>query len=289
LMAMAASSTLINLGWVASATVGVAYTVYSGNSQSGETNVVATGVNATNYAVAGLNPSTTYSFEVKATDLGGTSAGSNVASATTRAATVPAAPAGLAVKVVSGTEIDLAWSGSGVGAGWVTYNVYGSTTPGGTGSLLGSGRGATNFRAAGLKPSTTYYFTVRAARGGLISSASNSASGTTSAAAQVSCRVSYDAAKDWGTGFVGTISITNTGTGPLSSWTLTWTNRGDQRVSASWNGSFTQQGERVTLTNASYNGTIAANATSTGIGFQATYTGANPAPSAFYLNGVPCK
>jgi hypothetical protein len=287
LTAVAVSSTLINLAWAASATVGVGYVIYSGSSATSQTEVVASGVTATSYAASGLNPSTAYYFSVKATDQGGTSAVSNIASATTKAPTVPSAPSALIAKVVSATEIDLSWSASA--STGVTYNVYGSTTPGGSGSLLGSGMTATTFQATGLKASTTYYFSARAVSSGLISTASNSVSGTTPAVAQVACHVAYNAADDWGTGFVAAISITNTGTSALTSWKLSWTYSGNQQVTASWNGSYTQTGEAPTLTNESYNGTIAASATSTGIGFQATYTGKNVAPTVFYLNGVACK
>jgi hypothetical protein len=155
--------------------------------------------------------------------------------------------------------------------------------------LVGSSNAATTFQATGLKASTTYYFTVRAVSSGLISTATNTVSGTTPEATQVACHVAYNAANDWGTGFVAAISITNTGTTPLTSWKLSWTYSGNQQVTSSWDGSYTQTGEALTITNESYNGTIAASATSTGIGFQATYTGKNVAPTVFYLNGVACK
>ncbi len=287
LSAVAASATLINLGWVASATLGVAYTVYSSKSATSQSTVVASGVVGTTYAAAGLNPSTTYYFHVKATDQGGTSAASNVASAMTRAPSVPTAPSALTARVVSATEIDLKWVASA--STGVTYNVYGSTVPGGIGSLLGSGGGSTIFQATGLKASTTYYFTVRAASNGLISSASNTISGTTPAATEVSCHVNYNASDDWGSGFVATVSITNTGAKTLTAWTLSWTYGGNQRITQSWDGTYTQNGESLTMTNASFNGTIAPSATNSGIGFQATYTGKNVAPTVFYLNGTACK
>jgi hypothetical protein len=43
----------------------------------------------------------------------------------------------------------------------------------------------------------------------------------------------------------------------------------------------------VTVTNASYNGTIAAGG-STSIGFQGTWTSSDAAPTAFTLNGGNC-
>jgi aryl-phospho-beta-D-glucosidase BglC (GH1 family) len=287
LTAVAASTTLINLGWVASATVGVGYVIYSGTDSSSENEVVASGVNATSYAVSGLKPATKYSFEVKATDQGGTSAASNVAIATTRTPTVPGAPSKLTASAISATQIDLSWAASATSD--VTYNVYGSTSAGGTGSLLGSAGASTSFHASGLKAATTYYFTVRAVASGLISTASNTATGTTSAAAAVSCHVTYNASNDWGNGFVAAISVTNTGASALTSWTLSWTYSGNQQVTQSWDGTYAQKGEALTLTNMSWNGAIAPNATNAGIGFQATYTGKNVAPTVFYLNGVACK
>lgn len=287
LTAVALSTTLINLGWVASATVGVGYVVYSGTTAGSQTELVARGLNSNSYAVSGLKASTKYFFSVKATDRGGTSAASNGASATTKTQSVPTPPSGLSARAVSATEIELTWAASA--SSGVTYNVYSSTAPGGTGSLIGSGSSATVFRAVGLKASTAYYFTVRAVADGLISSASNSAAAKTPAAPQVSCHVSYGASSDWGTGFVGAISIANEGTAALTSWTLSWTYTGTQKLTQSWNGTYKQTGESVTIWNTSYNGKIAPGATNTGIGFQATYTGNNVVPTAFFLNGTACK
>ncbi len=269
LTALAAGATLMKLAWVASATLGVGYVVYAGKSSEGEEQVVASGVTGISVEVSGLQAS-------------------NVARVTTRATMVPAAPSGLSASVVSGGEVALEWAASA--SDGVTYNVYGSTTPGGTGSLLGSTGAATSFRATGLKGATMYYFTVRAVANGLISSASNSASETTpvAAPAPVACRVKYEVKKDWGSGFEAGLTITNTGSVPLSSWTLSWTYSGSQQVTQSWDGSYTQRGEVLRIANAGFNGTIASGATNTGIGFLASYAGTNAAPSAFYLNGVAC-
>jgi hypothetical protein len=45
----------------------------------------------------------------------------------------------------------------------------------------------------------------------------------------------------------------------------------------------------VTLTNLSYNGSIGAGQTLTGVGVQGTWTSSDAAPSAFTLNGVACR
>ena len=49
----------------------------------------------------------------------------------------------------------------------------------------------------------------------------------------------------------------------------------------------TQSGAQVTARNASYNGTIATNGT-VSFGFNGSWTGSNPAPASFALNGVAC-
>jgi hypothetical protein len=43
------------------------------------------------------------------------------------------------------------------------------------------------------------------------------------------------------------------------------------------------------LTNATWNPTIAAGATLSGMGFNASFSGTNAAPSAFYVNGTLCQ
>jgi hypothetical protein len=86
LTAAAASSSQINLAWSAvplppNAT-SVTYTVYE---VSPTATVIVSGITATNYQVTGLNPGTSYTFEVTAVDAGGASAKSASANATTQA------------------------------------------------------------------------------------------------------------------------------------------------------------------------------------------------------------
>jgi hypothetical protein len=84
------------------------------------------------------------------------------------------------------------------------------------------------------------------------------------------------------------VTITNTSATAVSGWTLKFTYPGDQKITSSWNtGSNSQSGEAVTLTNASYNGAIAAGG-NTSIGFQGTWTASDAVPTAFTLNGAAC-
>ena len=102
------------------------------------------------------------------------------------------------------------------------------------------------------------------------------------------CHITYADQNDWGTGFTGAVSIQNTGTQQINGWTLTWTWSGNQQIYQSWNSNYTQTGQSVALTNASWNGTIGAGDTLNGIGFNANYSGTNNNPTTFYVNGTVC-
>jgi Glycosyl hydrolase family 12/Cellulose binding domain len=93
------------------------------------------------------------------------------------------------------------------------------------------------------------------------------------------CSAAYSVTNSWSGGFQGQVVVKNTGSGALSGWRLGWTFPGNQQISNLWNGSYTQSGQAVAVTSASYNGSLAPGATAT-VGFTANYTGANTAPSA---------
>jgi acetylxylan esterase len=109
----------------------------------------------------------------------------------------------------------------------------------------------------------------------------------TSPAPGTACHVSYATASQWAGGFVANVTIANTGTSPVNGWTLRFSFPGDQKITSAWNGSATQSGQAVTITNAGYNGSIAAGG-STSVGFQGTWTASDAAPAAFTLNGTTC-
>jgi cellulose 1,4-beta-cellobiosidase len=118
--------------------------------------------------------------------------------------------------------------------------------------------------------------------------AARPAPGSAPVTASVSCTVTYSVADTWPGGLQAQALLTNTSISPVSGWTLTWSFAGDQRVTDLWNGDFTQSGERVSVTNASYNGPIAPSASVT-IGFTGSSIGSDAPPAAFQLNGTDCK
>jgi cellulase/cellobiase CelA1 len=108
---------------------------------------------------------------------------------------------------------------------------------------------------------------------------------TTGTPARSDCAARMSDVSDWSSGFVGGVHVTNTGTKPVTDWTLTFTwPTGRQHVTGGWNGTWTQSGTTVTVTSA----TALAPGESADPGFTADYGGPNILPSAFTLNGTLC-
>lgn len=105
----------------------------------------------------------------------------------------------------------------------------------------------------------------------------------------VACRVDYTA-NNWGGGggFGASLTINNLGD-PITSWTLTFTFPGTQRVTQGWNANWSQPAgsANVTATSMSYNGNLGTGA-NTQIGFNGSFTGTNNNPTNFAINGTPC-
>lgn len=105
-------------------------------------------------------------------------------------------------------------------------------------------------------------------------------------AAAAGCSVRYTVTSSWQGGFGADVAITNLGD-PLTGWTTTWSYAAGQTVSQAWNATVTQSGAAVRATNAAFNGSVATGAT-VSFGFNGTWTGSNPAPTDFAVNGVTC-
>jgi hypothetical protein len=218
----------------------------------------------------------------------GYAASASSAVGVTITAAPPAAPSNLVATAASSSQINLTWTASATSG--VTYNVYASATAGFTpsaGNRIASGVSVTNYAHTGLPASTTQYYVVTAQNANGESAASNQASATTPAG--VSCKVTYTVTTQWNVGFGTAITIKNTGSASINGWQLTWTWPGNQQITQSWNSNYSQTGVNAKLTNASWNGTIAAGTTLSGMGFNASYSGSNNNPPAFYLNGTRCQ
>ena len=107
--------------------------------------------------------------------------------------------------------------------------------------------------------------------------------------AGASCSVHYAITNQWPGGFGASFTITNTGSTAINGWSLKFAFPNGQTITQLWNGTYTQSGGNVTITNVSYNGSIAAGGTlSSEPGFNGAWNGTNSAPTSFTLNGATC-
>ncbi|TQS25280.1 cellulose-binding protein [Microbispora sp. KK1-11] len=139
-------------------------------------------------------------------------------------------------------------------------------------------------RSSGVKSTTTTGAGVISALAAVAALAGVATAGTAQAA--TGCAVTYTTS-DWPGGFTAAITIQNLGSA-INGWTLgfTFPNSG-QKVDTGWSATFSQSGQNVTAANVDYNAAIATGA-SVSIGFNGSWSGSNPKPASFTLNGVTC-
>ncbi|MEU6411982.1 cellulose-binding domain-containing protein [Microbispora sp. NPDC046933] len=113
----------------------------------------------------------------------------------------------------------------------------------------------------------------------------------TPAGAAVACTVTYST-NDWtagsgGGGFTAAVTVQNLGD-PVNGWTLGFTfPSAGQKVTEGWSATWSQSGQNVTARNLDWNAALA-RGSSVSLGFNGTWSGTNPKPSAFTLNGTAC-
>lgn len=187
---------------------------------------------------------------------------------------------------MTSSSATLTWSAATDATGVTGYDVV---RVNGTTETAATTTAGTSATLTGLSPTTSYGFAVyardaagnRSARSGTVT-VTTSSGGSTAA-----CAIGYRVTGAWSGGFQGEVVIRNTGTSAVDGWTLRWTFPDSQRVSSLWGGTVAQSGAAVTVTAASYTANIPA-AGSVTLGFTATRGNANPAPTAFTLNGAAC-
>jgi predicted phage tail protein len=176
LTATAVSSSQINLAWTDNANNETGFKIERcqgpGCSNFAQINTVAADV--TTFNDTGLSASTSYSYRVRATNLGGDSAYSNTASDTTQAsASPPAAPSNLTAAPVSASQINLAWTdNSGDENGFLIERCVGNNCTN-FAQIASVGANVTTYPDTGLSNNTFYRYRVRAFNGSGNSAYSN--------------------------------------------------------------------------------------------------------------------
>ncbi|WP_330437773.1 cellulase family glycosylhydrolase [Micromonospora sp. NBC_00821] len=94
----------------------------------------------------------------------------------------------------------------------------------------------------------------------------------------------FSVTNNWGNGYQGQVTVTNDTSAPITSWRVEFDLPSSSTVSQSWNAQQTTSGSHYTFANVSWNGTLAAGA-STSFGFLVTGTGT---PVNCTVNGASC-
>jgi endoglucanase len=108
-----------------------------------------------------------------------------------------------------------------------------------------------------------------------------------SAQAAAGCQVDYTVQSQWSGGFAAAVNVKNLGDA-ISGWALTFSfPTSTQTVTQGWSATWTQSGAAVKATSLSWNGSLATGGTAA-LGFNGSWSGTNPVPASFQLNGVVC-
>ncbi len=209
--------------------------------------------------------------------------------------TAPGAPGQPAVSGLSSSTsgsstgtATLSWPASAPGTSPVAkYNVY-QQGSGGSTTLAGSATG-TSITLSGLTIGTSYTYNVVAVDSqGNQSLPSPPVTFTVPPPASSSCAVHYVLNSSWPGGFGATITMTNNGPAAINPWTLTFTFPAGESVQGGWDGTWSQSGQNVTVSPASWNSAIPANGGTVSVGFNGNDTGQATPPAVLSINGNAC-
>lgn len=107
------------------------------------------------------------------------------------------------------------------------------------------------------------------------------------AMAATGCKVDFTVTSQWQGGFQAGVKVTNLGD-PVSGWTLKFAlPDAGQKLVQGWNATWSQSGSTVSAAGLDWNRTLATGSAAD-LGMVGSFTGANPKPTAFTLNGVAC-
>ena len=132
----------------------------TGAACTGFAEIAQTQTGVVTFSNAGLPSGTLHRYRVKAFNLGGNSAASNIAEATT----LPPIPQGVTSSVISSVQVNLAWTAVGGGTGVRIERCQGAGCS--TFVQVVQLTGATTYASTGLAPGTVYRYRLRAYNAG---------------------------------------------------------------------------------------------------------------------------
>jgi hypothetical protein len=197
------------------------------------------------------------------------------------------APGSPTVSNVTGSQATVSWTPSSGG----TVTRYGVYRQVGTTSELLAESTSTSATLYNLVPGTGYTLNVIATdQKGYLSRASDPVVFTTSTPANSACAVTYEVTSSWGSGYVASVTLSDTGPSPINGWTLNFTFPStSETFNSGWNANWSADGQNVRATSVDWDANLAANGgNSVNIGFVGNNNGAYPSPAAISLNGTVC-
>ncbi|WP_238006216.1 serine/threonine-protein kinase [Dactylosporangium sp. AC04546] len=123
---------------------------------------------------------------------------------------------------------------------------------------------------------------------GAASSAPASAAAGTQAPPSLSCSVAYRVKDTWDNGANVSLSIVNTGKTDVRHWVLSFDLGAGSQTRDGWNGTWQQQGERVTVAGLPGHADLPAGSSINDVGAGIDGQRAADIPTSFTLNGTPC-
>jgi len=150
------SASEIDLSWINTATNATAVAVERSTDNIAFTQITSLSASSATYNDTGLNSGMTYYYRVRAQNSFGSSAYSNVASATTLG---PAAPGNLHATAVSKSQVNLTWNDNSTNeTGFVLQR---STTGQAYTTVVTTGSNITSYSDTGLSAGTKYYYQIQ--------------------------------------------------------------------------------------------------------------------------------
>jgi hypothetical protein len=234
----------------------------------------ANGTNAAQTVTATFSKAGSYTFQVTVTDPSDYTATSSVTVVVNQTlTTITVSPS--SVTVPAGGQEQF------TGSGYDQFGNLMASQPTLTWSLK-SGVGTIG-KSSGLytAPGAAGVATIQAASSGIAGTASI----TVSPPSSMSATATFTLYSSWNSGFEAGITITNTGTTPITNWVLQFNFAAT--ITSIWNGTVASHtGTVYTIDNAGYNSTIAPGQ-SVSFGFLGTPGGPPAAPTNYLLNGTP--